>query len=452
MTTPPPRHSADDDGSPVEPVLQSSYEVYRRTKARGTDPAAGLPFQPDKSPLHGRAVFLLGAPRSGTTWLQQLLVPHPQLATAGETHVFCEGVGALLDNHAGEDAYSGLSGWVTRPELVGLIRELVDGILLRLRDTDRPSATHVLDKTPNHVPFAAQVAEVYPDAAFIQIIRDGRDSAASAHDLWSWSSSYSDHVANAARWRDAVLDCRTHLSGLRYCEVRYEDLLADTPAQLARVLDTIGLPYDDDYLRRVADFGRTPVNVRPSRTEVRSRKWDRMAGEVERDMLVAAGDLLVELGYITEAHRRQVMDRRSLRRTVLETRELSERAGRKARATARKALRRRDEVDKRREVRRHADALARAVTDRDRAALASTLHDDVTLIDGADAHRGVDAVADELLRRLAGCRLLVLDADSRAATLRWSDGGSNQQLHQVQVNSRGEVDKVTIVREGALLT
>lgn len=39
-------------------------------------------------------VFIVGSPRSGTTWLQRLLATHPQIKTGQESRIF-EYVGAL---------------------------------------------------------------------------------------------------------------------------------------------------------------------------------------------------------------------------------------------------------------------------------------------------------------------------------------------------------------------
>ena len=406
---------------PVRPVLVSAYEVYQAAKARGTDPAAGEAFDPSNSPLYGRAVFLMGAPRSGTTWLQQLLVLHPQIATAGETHIFCEGLGELLTNHAGEDPYWGLSAWVTRPELLTLMRELIDGVMLRMRDAIRPEATHVLDKTPNHIPYAAQVAATHPDAAFIQIIRDGRDAAASAKQLWTWSKDYGSFGRNATRWRDAVLDCRTHLSGLRYCEVRYEELLADAPAQLARIYDTIGLPYDADFLQQSAAFGKTPVNVRPSRPEVGSRKWAGLPAYAERQVVRQAGDLLVELGYITPERRRELARARPL--------------GDLAARWQRPQLPERVRKPRRYALRARAQALADAITAQDRQALVTCLSPDAEL-SGPRPSTGRDAVADALLELLGGSTVLALEADHVAGTLRWSGAEGS---HLLQVSTSGDL-------------
>src|SRR5689334_13433315 len=72
------------------------------------------PFDPQASPLFGRMCFVVGAPRSGTTWLQQLLYAHPLVATGGETHLFCEVLPAAFDNFNLPDPTSNLRTWVSR--------------------------------------------------------------------------------------------------------------------------------------------------------------------------------------------------------------------------------------------------------------------------------------------------------------------------------------------------
>lgn len=425
----------------MRPVLVSAYEQFAASKARGTDPKAGAPFDPVASPLHGKAVFLIGAPRSGTTWLQQLLALHPAIATAGEMHVFCEGVGTLFDNHAGEDRYSGLSGWVTRPELVSLVRELVDGIMLRLRDTQRPTATHVLDKTPNHVPYAARLAEVYPDAAYVHIIRDGRAAASSAQRLWSHSADYSTAGRNAGRWRDAVLDCRKHLSGGRYAEVRYEELLADPVGGLADIYDVIGLPYDDAFLKECADFGSVPINVSPSGSSPTAAA-PALPPDAEREMLLAAGDLLVELGYVDAARRDRLMRHRSLQRTAREGAALVRSAAGRLQAVsaqrwgpAARAQRRRHQV--RSTAERFAAALAAGDATQAQHLLAPT----ATFAD--DPKATAAELADRLVDLVHGSHQVALDADEDVAAVRWADEHRNQ-LHRLRVDARGRIERVTV--------
>lgn len=428
---------------PVQPVLVSAYEQFRASKARGTDPSAGMHFDPAGSPLHGQAVFVVGAPRSGTTWLQQLLALHPDVATAGEMHVICEGVATLFANHEGNDPYSGLSGWVTRPELATLARALIDGIMVRLRDTSRPTATRVLDKTPDHVPYAALLAELYPDASFVHIIRDGRAAAASAQRLWSWNEGYREHGRTAARWRDAVLDCRRHLSGLRYVEVRYEDLVRDTAGQLRRVLAAVGLPFDEDFLGEVVRFGSIPVNVSPS-ARPPSAEPPELPATVEREMLRAAGDLLVELGYVDEQRSARLLAERSWRDAAAGTGAVARRGvqGLRRRLAGRidateRQRRRRWQV--RSVARRCADGLAAGVPEQ----VVATLAPDAQVTDGQVDLRGAAEVARYLLERTAGTREVSLDADEQAALVRWA-GDDGQQLHRLHLSSDGRIARVSI--------
>lgn len=41
-------------------------------------------------------VFLVGSPRSGTTWVQRLLASHPQIQTGQESHLFAAYIGPQL--------------------------------------------------------------------------------------------------------------------------------------------------------------------------------------------------------------------------------------------------------------------------------------------------------------------------------------------------------------------
>ncbi|HEX3407062.1 MAG TPA: sulfotransferase, partial [Caulobacteraceae bacterium] len=112
------------------------------------------------------------------------------------------------------------------------------------------------------------IARLFPDAQVIHLIRDGRDVAFSpfvapkhaywrkiyfgAGDLRSWRGlpmtqrAYRKHgpMFNAARWANSVTLGRAHgaMLGERYCEVRYEDLVADPVAAGARIAAFLGLP------------------------------------------------------------------------------------------------------------------------------------------------------------------------------------------------------------------
>src|SRR5262249_54371869 len=155
----------------------------------------------------------------------------------------------------------------------------------------------------------------------------------------------------------------------------------------------IGLPYDDDFLAASAGFGATPVNLRPSRSEVSARKWADMPPDMEREIMLAAGDLLVELGYVDQQHVGDVIARKSLPRRWLDARGAGQ-------ALARRGVRavheRRGGNDPQRRRRAAVRAAAQAVLDAmttGPSAVARSLPADVELVDGSSRVRGADDVA-----------------------------------------------------------
>lgn len=300
---------------------RASLSVVRRTVsqlAAAAHTRHSAPFDPAGSPWFERAIFVTGAPRSGTSWLHQMLTTHPDVATAGEMHAFCEGLGGIFANFDSADPYMNLSTWVTRAELLTLARGFVDGVLTAATRNGQESATRVLDKTPNHAQSAALLAEVYPDATFVQIVRNPRDAISSARDLWSgWNARLRDWSASAADWCATVADCRTHLGPLRYHEVRYEDLLAEPVPTLTAIMAAVGLRHDEAFVADVVEFSKAPVNVRPSDPRISADKWSDIEADAEQQIVDVAGELMVELGYLDEASRAAILARRSARRTAV---------------------------------------------------------------------------------------------------------------------------------------
>lgn len=413
----------------------------------GASAGAATSFDPAASPLHERAIFIVGAPRSGTTWLHQLLAVHPQVSTSGESHVFCEGFDTLFSNHADTDPHMNLSTWVSRAELLDLTRHFVDSLFTTVRDRVRPAATHVLDKTPNHHPHARLLADVYPDAAFVHIIRDGRDMASSAHALWSgWGAEYRGLGDAAAIWAGAITDIRTHLSGLRYHEVRYEDLVADPVRHLAAVLDVVGLPHDPAFLEAAVAFGHAPINVRPSDARTGARKWGNLDPDAARAVAAAAGDVLVELGYVTAQERDAALAHRSLATFRTEAvgrgRALAGRAVAKAARVReeRRSTRLREQVTA---VREPGQRLAEGALAGD-PSIASLVHDDVVLeeADGS-TERGGGPVLDRVLSLYEGARISHVDADQRACAVQLVDRQGVRQLHRYYVRG-GRIERVVV--------
>ncbi|HZU72639.1 MAG TPA: sulfotransferase, partial [Acidimicrobiales bacterium] len=201
----------------------------------------------DATPEPGspRMVVVLGAPRSGTTWLQHLLASHPLVATMPEPHLFALYVYPLLqtwDRQRAEvsaavdslsrgcappDRLVGLPACLTEAEvqraLAGLLQPIVDRVM-----SAAPATRAVVEKTPSNSLVVPYIERVVPGALYIHIIRDPRSVVTSLVDVArSWGRSWAPRSAAAA-----ALMWRAHVVGAtearafpdRYIELRYEDL------------------------------------------------------------------------------------------------------------------------------------------------------------------------------------------------------------------------------------
>lgn len=389
-----------DRSSRIEANHESVYEAQRSAARRVAT------FDPGASPLYEKVAFVVGAPRSGTTWLQQLLLVHPLIATGGESHIFCEGLQTVFDNFANADETSHLSTWVAEGELLTAARAFCDQVFGAQLHGSRPGAEVVLEKTPNHRLQASLQARIYPDARYVHIVRDGRDVAASQHSMWrrqGGGAEYTSVRRVAEGWAEAVRDIRTHFADLSYIELRYEDVVRDTPGALAQIFEHLRLPYDDALCREAASFGDAPVNTAPGSVDVGVRKHEGNL-PAERSVALEAGDLLVEFGYADAAEVARLQKLRNRETLVTDARDsglrLLENAG-ESLAAARLRWRRRRKRNTARPVKAVNDAFADALATGDAVKLASTLATTVKLDGAATA---ADDAARELVGKLAGTR------------------------------------------------
>jgi hypothetical protein len=248
-----------------------------------------------EGPLTGRVLFVVGAPRSGTNWLQRMLAGHPSVsAVPGETHLFSAGINVLLERFQYGVLASAETGrvYAERDTVLPLVRALCDAVLLPHLEA---GATLLLERTPHHVSSLDAIFTVYPDARVVHIIRDGRDVTRSL----SEHNFGPDSVTTAAReWHDAITSARAAAIPDRYREVRYEDLFSDPAERLRELFDWLGLATGDEALRAPLDAAGTHRNPSPDRSPPGVGKWQTSwtAQDLE-DFEAAAGSLREELGY-----------------------------------------------------------------------------------------------------------------------------------------------------------
>jgi hypothetical protein len=203
--------------------------------------------------------FLTGAPKSGTTWLGKLLDAHPQISCRGEScvHHFgvelikaCKNYSELLDRRKLAVTDSNDVPKLRWGDVLAMMRTFITCRLEAIADPAKADLRFVGEKDPEHALHFKDLDQLFPQAKFLHIVRDGRGVFLSA-----WHHNVRAKDANLERlgfdgflditareWSQRVRHARAagRELGDRYLELRYEDLVAEPAAELTRVLAFLG--------------------------------------------------------------------------------------------------------------------------------------------------------------------------------------------------------------------
>lgn len=224
-----------------------------------TSPAFGESVKPQEGPVR---LFIVGCPRSGTTWMQLLLAQHPRVVTSQETHLFSTYLGPLMREWERERRLPADRRKVGLTTVLGAedfraactaFTDVVFAAVLR----GRSDAEVLVEKTPDHVAFAEEILAVYPEAVFLHVIRDPRAVVCSLRSAAaSWGAHWApESVADGARLWRARVEAGCAISRLtdRYHEVRYEELTEDAASVLAQVWESLGFEVEAEFCDRAAE-------------------------------------------------------------------------------------------------------------------------------------------------------------------------------------------------------
>jgi hypothetical protein len=257
---------------------------------------SGAPLRVRLGRLDERIVFVIGSPRSGTTFLGNSIGSVAGFVDLGEVAALKAAIPGLARLDPAESA------------------PLLRGLLDRTRRLGLVGSRRAVEQTPEASFVAAGLAAAFPEARFIHIVRDGRDVVCSLLER-GWLSAgrgggddaglaYGPDVrfwvepgraeefvrANDARraawaWRRYVAAARG--VNERALEIRYERL-AERPeevaATVARFLETESAPLARAFrAAHTSSVGRWRRDLTP---------------EQLTDVEAEAGGLLAELGYL----------------------------------------------------------------------------------------------------------------------------------------------------------
>lgn len=194
-------------------------------------------------------VFIVGMPRSGTSLVEQVLASHPSVVAAGERDWVFRLWESAVQRY--DDPAAPLFHSIERLTVAD-VDAMASQYLGYLRWLG-PEAARVTDKTPNNLMHLGLIALLFPAAKVIHCRRDPMDTCLSCFmtdfafgNQFSFSQEslghYYRHAERMASHWQAELD-------LAILDVNYEEMVNDLEGQARRMLEFVGLPWDDRCLR-----------------------------------------------------------------------------------------------------------------------------------------------------------------------------------------------------------
>jgi hypothetical protein len=288
-------------------------------------------------------LFIVGAPRSGTTWINTIFAHHRLvLTTATESRLYPE-VMARLRKHGAHRAQAWdeiLESYLSqRQQVLGIhryvgertFRQILKEARCRVVEcpawSDDDAANYVIrqvidrffyehggsekhlfvEETPLHVMYGREILRAYPEAKILHVLRDGRDVCASLQarsQEADWAPRQRLHQIRI--WKQSVeagmdlLDEREFQD--RTALVRYEDVKCNPVAEITRLFDFAGLPAWPHEVQQIAE--ETEFNRHREKDPGKHNNRDVVGGwrecfsdEDQRLFAKYAGDLFLHCGY-----------------------------------------------------------------------------------------------------------------------------------------------------------
>lgn len=218
-------HDSAAEITEIDRIIQTHTRTWIDAAPSGYDAAAA-------------PVFVAGLPRTGTTLVERIIASHPAMDSAGETGAF-----AAEMRRAAKDTSRAA-------DLAGLGKRYIDSVTaFRV-----PHDVRFVDKTLQNYLYCGLIHAALPAARIILVQRHPLDACWAiykAHFQGKFSFAY--HQVELAEYylayRRLSRHWRANLPPHALLEVNYEDIVCDQMAASRRLINFVGLPWDNEVLR-----------------------------------------------------------------------------------------------------------------------------------------------------------------------------------------------------------
>lgn len=244
--------------------------------------------------LTDHPIFVLGAPRSGTSMMQWALRQHSDLWGGQESDFMIPLVEKLREIHefgSRRENLHWLSGQgVSSDEFLQYM-----GIGVNALYTNRAGGLRWVEQTPQYTLHMGEILKLLPGSVFVMMLRDGRDVVESLKNF----VNPVEHEEASRIWKRFAaegLDFAEGPHGDRVHVVRYQDAIERTEETMARLFDFLDLPESEHAVSWITD--RSPINSSFSdQDRFAVGRWAGWSSGERRQFANVAGNVLIRAGF-----------------------------------------------------------------------------------------------------------------------------------------------------------
>ena len=203
-----------------------------------------------------RLIFVGGAPRSGTTLIQNMLDSHPLILGGPEFLHLPKVIDLRRELH-----FSISKGWIdiicTQEDVDNHLRSLIENLFLPL--ADRSQSEFYSEKSPMNILAFSGLIELFPESYFIHVVRDPRAIVSSMKKVKSRAKSKGLHTPDFTRSLSASISYVKNCFNAGFAAskkfpdkvltIAFESLLKDPERQTKKICNFIGIDWNDSMLR-----------------------------------------------------------------------------------------------------------------------------------------------------------------------------------------------------------
>jgi tetratricopeptide (TPR) repeat protein len=192
-----------------------------------------------------RPVFIVGMPRSGSTLVEQILSSHPDVYGAGEVKYLSIALGRLRDRFPSLPKYPEMMAKITPAQL-----DIAGKNYQQTLSQGAGDAKRITDKLLTNYFFLGLINLMFPNAKVINTMRDPVDTCLSGFTkLFKDDMPHSYDLGELGRYYGKYRELMEHWHKVLpkgfLTTVVYEDVVADTEKEARRLIEFLGLPWND---------------------------------------------------------------------------------------------------------------------------------------------------------------------------------------------------------------